>query len=109
MRRRSGEIEEVSDVSTEDIADAEEAESASDAFTDADAREERIELRNDSIDELVDQAQEVSDEGIDCGRSRPWVAEVRCGRQSFGVAKFAISGIIAVWTNSFFDEADMNS
>jgi N utilization substance protein A len=60
-----GEVEEVRSVSTEDIADAEDADSMSDAFTDADAREERIELRNDSIDELVDQAQEVSDEGID--------------------------------------------
>jgi N utilization substance protein A len=60
-----GEVEEVRGVSTEEIADAEEAQSASDAFTDADAREERIELRNDSVDELVDQTQEISDEGID--------------------------------------------
>ena len=60
-----GKVEEVRGVSTEQIADAEEERSASDAFTDADAREERIELRNDSIDELVDQTQEVSDEGID--------------------------------------------
>ena len=60
-----GGVEEVRAVSTEEIADAEEASSASDAFTDADVREERIELRNDSVDELVDQAQEFSDEGID--------------------------------------------
>ena len=60
-----GEVQEVRDVSTEEIAEAEDADSASDAFTDADAREERIEMRNDSIDELVDEAQEVSDEGID--------------------------------------------
>ena len=31
----------------------------------ADAREERIEMRNDSIDRLVDDAQDYSDEGID--------------------------------------------
>ncbi|GAC1427228.1 MAG: transcription termination factor NusA [Acidobacteriaceae bacterium] len=60
-----GGVEEVRDLSTEEIAEAEDADSASDAFTDADAREERIEMRNDSIDELVDEAQEVSDEGID--------------------------------------------
>jgi N utilization substance protein A len=60
-----GEVEEVNDVSTEDIADAEEADSESDAFSDADAREERIELDNDSVDTLVDESQEISDEGID--------------------------------------------
>ncbi len=60
-----GEVHEIHDISTEDIAAAEEEASASDAFTDADVREESIELRNDSIDELVAQAQEVSDEGID--------------------------------------------
>jgi N utilization substance protein A len=60
-----GEAEEVRGVSTEDIADAEELESASDAFSDADAREEQIELQNDAIDELANQAQEISDEGID--------------------------------------------
>ena len=32
-----------------------------------DAREAGIELDNDTVDELVDQAQEVSDEGIDDG------------------------------------------
>ncbi len=60
-----GTAEEVSDVSTEDIAEAEELDSASDAFSDADAREERIELDNDTVDTLADQAQEISDEGID--------------------------------------------
>jgi N utilization substance protein A len=59
-----GEVEEVHTVSTEEIAEAEEADSLSDAFTDADRREERIELRNDSVDNLVDEAQENSDEGI---------------------------------------------
>jgi N utilization substance protein A len=60
-----GEVEEVGDVSTEDIADAEEADSASDAFSDADAREEKIEMENDAVDTLVDESQDVSDEGID--------------------------------------------
>ncbi len=60
-----GEIEEVSDLSTEEIADAEEADSESDAFRDADAREEKIELENDAVDSLVNESQEISDEGID--------------------------------------------
>jgi N utilization substance protein A len=60
-----GGVEEVSDLSTEEIADAEEAGSASDAFSDADAREEAIELDNDTVDSLVNESQEVSDEGID--------------------------------------------
>ncbi len=58
-----GTAEEVDNISTEDIADAEDA--SSDAISDADAREERIELDNDTVDTLVDEAQEVSDEGID--------------------------------------------
>ncbi|MCU1225506.1 MAG: NusA antitermination factor [Edaphobacter sp.] len=61
----AGEVEEVRDLSTEDIATAEDAESNSDAFSDADAREEQIELNNDAVDTLVDEAQEFSDEGID--------------------------------------------
>jgi transcription termination/antitermination protein NusA len=60
-----GRVEEVGDESTEDIADAEEAGSESDAFSDADAREEKIELENDAVDTLVDESQDVSDEGID--------------------------------------------
>jgi N utilization substance protein A len=60
-----GAAKEVSDLSTEDIADAEESSSLSDAFSDADAREEQIELDNDSVDSLVNESQEVSDEGID--------------------------------------------
>ena len=58
-----GKVAEVRDLSTEEIADAEEADSASDAFSDADAREEYIEMQNDAIDTLVDEAQESSDEG----------------------------------------------
>ena len=61
----SGSTEEVGSFSTEDIADAEEARSESDANDDNDAREEKIESDNDTLDSLVDQAQEVSDEGID--------------------------------------------
>jgi transcription termination/antitermination protein NusA len=61
----TGRARETHAVSTEDIADAEEAGSASDAFSDADAREEAIELDNDAVDSLVNESQEVSDEGID--------------------------------------------
>ena len=61
----SGEAMEVTEVSTEDIVAAEEAGSASDAISEADAREERIEAENDAVDDLVDASQEVSSEGID--------------------------------------------
>jgi transcription termination/antitermination protein NusA len=61
----SGTAEEVNDLSTEDITTAEDAGSEIDAFSDADAREEKIELDNDSVDSLVNESQEVSDEGID--------------------------------------------
>ena len=60
-----GEAQELNGVSTEDLAEAEDRDSVSDANDDADAREEQIELNNDTVDELVDQSQEVSDEGID--------------------------------------------
>jgi N utilization substance protein A len=65
-----GRAEEVSNLSTEDIENNEEAESASDAFSDNDAREEQIELDNDSVDSLVNESQENSDEGIDDGNDR---------------------------------------
>ncbi len=61
----AGEVEEVRDLSTEEIADAEETESESDAVSEADAREETIELENDAVDSLVNESQEVSNEGID--------------------------------------------
>jgi N utilization substance protein A len=61
----TGSVEEVNEISTEDIAAAEDELSLSDANDDNDAREEGIELDNDTVDELVNQAQEVSDEGID--------------------------------------------
>ncbi len=61
----AGGVEEVREFSTEDLANAEDSLSSSDANDDADAREEQIEMGNDSVDRLVDDSQEVSDEGID--------------------------------------------
>jgi N utilization substance protein A len=61
----AGSVEEVSEFSTEDVADAEDRASGIDANDDADAREAAIEMDNDTVDELVDQAQENSSEGID--------------------------------------------
>jgi transcription termination/antitermination protein NusA len=66
----NGEVTEVDEFSTEDIAAAEDAISSSDANDAADAREEAIELDNDTVDTLVDEAQEFSDEGIDDGQDR---------------------------------------
>ncbi len=60
-----GEAQELNGISAEEIADREDRESASDAFSDADRRAEEIELRNDTMDTLVAESQEVSDEGID--------------------------------------------
>jgi N utilization substance protein A len=60
----AGEVEEVRGLSAESIADKEEAESASDAVSEADAREETIEAANDAVDSLVNESQEVSDEGV---------------------------------------------
>ena len=57
--------EEIGDLSTEDIAEEEDAESSLDGFSDADNRESMIELDNDSIDELVNDSQEMSDETAD--------------------------------------------
>jgi N utilization substance protein A len=66
-----GAASEVGQFSTEDIADAEDTISESDANDPADAREELIETENDTVDTLVDEAQEVSGEGIDdAGRER---------------------------------------
>jgi N utilization substance protein A len=66
----NGQAKEVNAFSAEDIAAAEDDASGSDALSDADAREERIEQDNDTVDTLVDEAQEVSDEGIDEGNDR---------------------------------------
>ena len=60
-----GKAAEARDVSTEDLADAEDAESDNDSLSDADAREEKIELENDAVDSLVNDSQEVSTEGVD--------------------------------------------
>jgi N utilization substance protein A len=60
-----GEAREVRGKSTEAIAEAEETESESDAVSEADAREEAIEQENDAVDTLVDESQEVSDEGVE--------------------------------------------
>ena len=54
-------------LSMEDIIDRENLESASDAYSDADAREEMIELENDTVDTLVNDSQDASSEGIDNG------------------------------------------
>ena len=59
------EAQELNGISTEDIADAEDRASESDANDDADRREEMIELDNDMKDTLVAESEEVSDEGID--------------------------------------------
>jgi N utilization substance protein A len=61
----AGSAEQVTDFSTEDVAEAEDLASGIDANDDADAREAAIEMDNDTVDELVDQAQENSSEGID--------------------------------------------
>ncbi len=66
----NGRAKEINTLSTEDIADREETESTSDAFSEADAREERIEQNNDTVDTLVNDSQEVSDEGVDDGNDR---------------------------------------
>lgn len=52
-------------VSADDLLAAEDQASLSDANDAADAREERIELDNDTVDTLVAETQEISDEGID--------------------------------------------
>jgi N utilization substance protein A len=61
----AGSVEEINALSTEDIAEAEDELSDADANDASDAREAGIEMDNDTIDELVDQAQEHSEEGID--------------------------------------------
>jgi N utilization substance protein A len=56
---------EIGEYSVEDIAAAEDEISESDANDAADAREEAIESDNDTVDTLVDEAQEFSEEGPD--------------------------------------------
>jgi N utilization substance protein A len=62
---QAGEADEVTAISTEDIIELQDEQSNSDAISDADAREEAIETDNDTVDELVDLADEVSSETID--------------------------------------------
>ena len=59
------EAQELNGVSTEDLAAAEDRDSMSDANDDADRREEQIETDNDTVDTLVADSQELSNEGID--------------------------------------------
>jgi N utilization substance protein A len=61
----NGEGEAREDFSEDEFIEDENEESSSDAYTDADAREELIEMQNDTIDTLVDESQDVSSEGID--------------------------------------------
>ncbi len=56
---------EVDELSTEDLIALEDSVSSSDANDDADRREEAIEMDNDTVDSLVAESQEVSDETID--------------------------------------------
>jgi N utilization substance protein A len=56
-------VEEEDGTTTDDLIEDEE--SRTDAYSDADAREEMIELGNDTLDTLVDESQDVSTEGID--------------------------------------------
>ncbi len=67
----SGSVEEIDTLSTEDIAEAEDRQSRSDANDDADAREEQIEMDNDTVDTLVDQTDDVSSETIDNDSTDP--------------------------------------
>jgi N utilization substance protein A len=57
--------QEVRGVSAEDIEAAEDKSSGSDALSDADAREEKIELENDAVDTLVDESEDRATEGPD--------------------------------------------
>jgi len=60
-----GLMAEEAEESTEELQDAEEAGSGTDAYSDADAREEQIELDNDSVDTLVAESEDISNETID--------------------------------------------
>jgi N utilization substance protein A len=58
-----GRIRDEDSRSEDDLLEEEEA--LSDAYSDADAREEMIESENDTIDTLVNDSQDASTEGID--------------------------------------------
>lgn len=59
----SGRVRDEDGRSEDDLVEEEEA--LSDAYSDADAREEMIEWANDTIDTLVNDSQDASTEGID--------------------------------------------
>jgi N utilization substance protein A len=60
----AGGVEEADELSAEDLAALEESRSSMDGFSDNDNREAEIEMDNDTVDTLVAESQEVSDEGI---------------------------------------------
>ena len=66
----TGKAKETNELSAEDIAQREDEASKIDAFSEADEREARIEQNNDAVDRLVNDSQEVSDEGVDDGNER---------------------------------------
>jgi N utilization substance protein A len=61
----AGGVEEVDELSAEDLAALEESRADADGFSDNDDRESGIEMDNDTVDTLVAESEEVSDEGID--------------------------------------------
>ncbi len=61
----AGGVEEVDELSAEDLAALEESRADADGFSDSDDRESDIEMDNDTVDTLVAESEEVSDEGID--------------------------------------------
>ena len=61
----AGGVEEVEELSAEDLAALEESRANMDGFSENDNRESGIELDNDTMDTLVAESQEISDEGID--------------------------------------------
>jgi N utilization substance protein A len=65
IAQEAGDVEAEEGFKEDELIDRENEESGSDAYTDADEREEGIENENDVIDTLVDESQDVSSEGID--------------------------------------------
>ena len=61
----AGGAEEVDTLSTEDLAALEESRANADGFSDNDNRESGIEMDNDTIDTMVAESQEISDETVD--------------------------------------------
>jgi transcription termination/antitermination protein NusA len=58
-------VEDGGGFSTDALIDQESADSASDAYSGSDAREEMIEFENDAIDTLVNDSQDATTEGVD--------------------------------------------